>query len=373
MDAQAATTGRRLAGLDAYRGLIMLLMALDHASVFAGDGTQAGGEFWGGAYPRYTDPALLLARAVTHVCAPGFALLMGMGMALFAHGRLRQGWTRTAVTRHFALRGCLLALLQFGLENPAWRWGGVFPGAVTSYFGVLFMLGAGMLLSAPMAVLRPTAPAAAGLAAMLLGWLMLPEPGAWAEPWSLAERVLAIPGFTGRTMVLFPLLPWLGVILLGQALGTLLATDRERAQRRMLIAGAALLAAYPLMRLLGGETFNLRHIPVDEWWSVLYMVKYPPSPAFLAATLGTALAAVPLLERAVARHDDRALDILRVTGSVPLFFYLLHLWLYAALSRLLVPDKTGLPGVLLLWLLGLALLVPACLAYARLRARRRRH
>lgn len=370
MDGEPKEAPGRIVGLDAYRGLIMLLMALDHASTFAGDGTHAGGEFWGGRYPRYDDPALLTARAVTHLCAPGFALLMGMGMALFARRRLGQGWSKPIVARHFALRGGLLALLQFGLENTAWRWGGAIPQDMT-YFGVLSMLGAGMILCAPLSWRRPAITATLGLGTMILGWLLLPSPQAWGAPVPLTLRLLAVPGYTGHAMVLYPILPWLGVILMGLALGGLLDRDRDASLRGMALAGAALLAMYPLARLLGGAPLMLRSIPVNEWWSLFYLVKYPPSPALLMVTLGAALTAGPLLERIFRAGGLPGLDTLRLVGSTPLFFYLLHLWLYATLTRLALPDKTGLAGVLLLWLAGLALLVPASLAYARRRAARR--
>ena len=118
----------RLLPLDALRGLIVALMALDHANLFVAQKHPAG-EHWGGAFPAYSSALPFLTRLVTHLCAPGFSFLMGAGMLLFAQSRrpyppiggMGGGWSRWAVTRHFLIRGALLIALQFLVENQAWR------------------------------------------------------------------------------------------------------------------------------------------------------------------------------------------------------------------------------------------------------------
>ena len=83
----------RLFAPDALRGLIITLMALDHASLFIAH-KHSSGEMWGGPYPVYTDTLAFLTRFVTHFCAPGFFFLMGVGMALLALSRQEQGWSK---------------------------------------------------------------------------------------------------------------------------------------------------------------------------------------------------------------------------------------------------------------------------------------
>ncbi|MEJ2353685.1 MAG: hypothetical protein P8Y03_28225 [Anaerolineales bacterium] len=118
----------RLFAPDALRGLIIVLMALDHANIFIAH-KHSSGEYWGGAFPVYNDALAFLTRFVTHFCAPGFFLLMGAGMALFAHSRQERGWTRAEIIRHFLIRGGALILLQLLVVNRAWEltpggWGG---------------------------------------------------------------------------------------------------------------------------------------------------------------------------------------------------------------------------------------------------------
>lgn len=88
----------RLFALDALRGLIMLLMALDHANWFIAQ-KHSTGEHWGGPYPIYSDALPFLTRLVTHPCAPGFAFLMGVGMLLFAKSRKAHGWSKWVIWR----------------------------------------------------------------------------------------------------------------------------------------------------------------------------------------------------------------------------------------------------------------------------------
>ncbi|MEG6551863.1 heparan-alpha-glucosaminide N-acetyltransferase domain-containing protein, partial [Desulfocurvibacter africanus] len=164
----------RLAALDLGRGLIMLLMALDHANSMAGLGTQRGGEFWGGQFPDYASLPAFLTRAVSHMCAPGFALLMGAGMALLALRMRGTDGNIIGMVGRFALRGAMLIALQFTLENWAWRLGAGFPYGGGIYVGVLAMLGTCMLLTGPLARMNAGALLTLALAAMGLGWLLLP-------------------------------------------------------------------------------------------------------------------------------------------------------------------------------------------------------
>jgi len=149
----AMTGGQRFIGMDANRGFIMILMAIDHASYFIARVHSA--EFWWKAMPVYPDIFWFWTRWITHLCAPGFFLLMGIGMILFADARRKAGWEEGRITRFFIGRGSLLVLLQLLVEDTAWilgdlsvgpgvmviRGGGV-PGGGTEgmiFFGVLFV------------------------------------------------------------------------------------------------------------------------------------------------------------------------------------------------------------------------------------------
>jgi hypothetical protein len=99
----------------------MVLMAIDHASYFIAQVHSA--EFWGVTLPFYPDASWFWMRWITHLCAPGFFLLMGNGMALFAVSRRKARWSENRITQFFVLRGVFLILLQLFVENPAWRLG----------------------------------------------------------------------------------------------------------------------------------------------------------------------------------------------------------------------------------------------------------
>src|SRR4051794_13009839 len=144
--------GARLLPLDALRGLIMVLMSLDHAAYFVAR-VHTRGEFWDLPLPRYDDALPFLTRFVTHFSAPGFFFLLGAGMALFTPARRRLGWTEGAITRHLLLRAALLIALQLLVENRAWPLGlpPGFPNIFVLYFGVLYGLGAAMIVVALLA------------------------------------------------------------------------------------------------------------------------------------------------------------------------------------------------------------------------------
>ncbi len=192
--------GPRLIEIDAARGLMIFVMSLDHANHFIARGKLAP-ELWAGPFPDYQGDALrFLTRFVTHLAAPGFFFLMGAGMILFAASRRRHGWSRSQITLHFASRGALLVALQFLLENPAWNIGG--GAGPTTYFGVLYALGATMMLGAILLELRPRWLLVLSLALILSTEILLPEARSGLVQYSPALRLSLLPGFTPGMYVL---------------------------------------------------------------------------------------------------------------------------------------------------------------------------
>jgi uncharacterized membrane protein len=356
----------RLFPLDALRGLLMVLMALDHANYFIARQHSAG-EYWGGPFPVYPDATAFLARLVTHLAAPGFFFLMGAGMLLLARARRAAGWSRWAVARFFLLRGALLIALKLLVVNRAW---GLYGGG-WGYIGVLFALGACMLLGAALVWLRPGYLLALSAAlALAVEWLT-PDPGRWGQALPALARVLFIPGPGRALWVNYPVLPWLGLAALGMAFGGWLAGDAQRAWRRALWLGAAMLLTFLALRGLDGFG-NLRPRAGETWIDFLNTVKYPPSLVFTLMTMGPNLILLGLLARAGERLQ-RVLQPLVVLGQAPLFFYVSHLFPYAGLGLGLAPGGTSIPGMLPYWLLGLLLLLPLCWWYGRLKQRQPAH
>lgn len=111
----------RLLSLDVLRGLIMVLMAVDHAGYFIGKLHPA--EYWGRPLPQYTDAFSFLTRFISHPCAPGFFFLMGTGMILFAASRRKLGWSEKKIVRFFLIRGLLLIGIELFFINITWLLG----------------------------------------------------------------------------------------------------------------------------------------------------------------------------------------------------------------------------------------------------------
>lgn len=358
----------RLLPIDALRGCIMVCMALDHASHFVAQ-KHSSGEMWGGPFPTYTDPLTFLTRLITHLCAPGFFFLMGVSMFLFAHARRKQGWSEWAIARFFLIRGALLIALKFLVVNRAWE---LSPGGwgMRIYIGVLFGLGADMILGS--LFLRLKARCLWILSAVLFGGteLLVPAASQWGSlslnhPLQLLNPLLLTPGGIPQIGLWsnYPALPWLELVIFGLAFGHWLVEDERRAYRRALLVGGAFLTAFGVLRALNGFG-NIRPRLGNSWIDFLNVVKYPPSMTFTLLTMGVNLT----LLSACARTSDRlrlGLNALAVFGRVPLFFYVLHLFLYVGLGWLFTPRGTSLLAMYPYWLLGLLILYPLCLWFGR--------
>jgi uncharacterized membrane protein len=360
------TGGSRFFALDALRGLIIVLMALDHANYFVAQ-KHSPGEYWGGPFPVYPDALAFLTRFVTHLAAPGFLFLMGVGMVLFVCSRERHGWSRWKVLGHFLIRGGFLIALQLLVVNRVWelspeRW------EVSVYIGVLFALGGCMILGGPLVWLRP-AHLLALTALLFVGTeLIHPSPDLWGmvsnDP---ANLLLARPGGDRNLWSNYPVLPWLELVTLGMVFGHWLVEDPRRAFSQAWKLGLAFLLAFLVVRLLDGFG-NIRPRPGDSWIELLNAVKYPPSMAFSLLTMGVNLLLLWLFTR-TGEKLQRFLRPLVVFGQVPLFFYILHLFLYAIMGRLLTPQGSSIAAMIPLRLLGLVALYPLCLGYGRFKQR----
>ena len=349
----------RLAHLDLLRGLIMLLMALDHASLFVAHVHPS--EFWAGPPPHYAGSAAFLTRFASHLCAPGFFFLTGAGMVLFARQRRRSGWSDEAVRKHYLLRGLLLVLLQLLVENPAWSLGSRAGGESSFvYFGVLYGLGAAMIAGAILVRLPPVGLLGLGVVCLVSTQVVVPGWVSPGETLSVATRLLLVPGRTSPIVVLYPVIPWAGVTLLGMAYAHLLAGE-GRARRRTVLIGSVSLALFLLLRLFGGFG-NTRPVDTSDWIGFFSLTKYPPSLTFVLLTLGLDLLILALFSGSTGKAAG--IRLLEVYGRTPLLFYLVHLYLYALMGRYLAPaDGTSLAAMYLYWAAGVAVLYPLCRRY----------
>ena len=381
----------RLVSVDLLRGLVMVIMALDHTRDY----------FTSIVFPpediTQTYPALFITRFVTHFCAPVFFLLAGTG----AYLALSSGKKLDEISRFFWTRGLWLVLLEFTVMGFGWSF--VLP---FGFAGVIWALGWSMVLMAVI-VRMPVRWVAAFGVVMISGHNLLdgirPESfGRLSALW----MALHSPGFflikppaTG-VLILYPLIPWVGVMACGYALGALLQRpDRVRIIFRI---GAALTVAFFVIRginLYGNGSAGL--LAVGPWTkqstyaltaiSFFNVLKYPPSLDFVLITVGPALMALALFERVHA--SDFVARILLVYGRVPLFYYVLHIYLLHLMAIVVAlilhqpvawlfhgafftqPTPPGyghdLPFVYLMWMIAIVLLYYPCKRYMEFRARHR--
>jgi uncharacterized membrane protein len=324
----------RLPSLDIVRGAVMVLMAIDHVRVYAG--VPPGGPTLGVFFTRW----------VTHFCAPAFILLAGT--AAYLHGQ-KLG-SRRALARYLVTRGAWLILLELTLLRFAWTFNVDY--ANFTFAGVIWVIGWCMILLAGLTWL-PTA-AVGGIGVGIIALHNLIDPFTQGLARSLGEGgtgwIWQILYFGGafrigdsrpQVVVLYTIVPWVGVIAAGYAFGAVMRMAPERRRRLCLQIGLGALAAFLLLRALDvyGDPRPWRPPgPAAAAIRFLNTSKYPASLLFLLMTLGPTIALVPLLDGA----RGRVARWLAVFGRVPFFYYVLHIPLIHVVAVLISLART--PG-----------------------------
>jgi uncharacterized membrane protein len=349
----------RLLSVDALRGLIILLMALDHANHFIAH-KHSSGEYWTGGFPVYTDALAFLTRLVTHLAPAGFFFLMGVGMVLFAVSRRERGWTTIELLKHFWIRGVLLIALQLLIVNRAWE---MSPGGwgIDIYIGVLVALGGTMIIGSFLLGLRPGYLIGLTFILAIGTELLVPDPNLGMPDMSPIGRLLFLSGGDADFWVNYPVLAWLELVTLGMLFGHWLAKEPKKAFRGALYLGLAFLAAFVVIRYLDGFG-NIRPRMGNSWIDFLNVVKYPPSITFNLLAMGVNLVILWLFSQ-VTEKINIFLRVLAVYGRAPLFFYIWHLFAYLGMGRWLTPEGTSIPAMYPYWILVLLGLFPVVLWY----------
>jgi uncharacterized membrane protein len=377
-----ATAGARLPGIDRMRGLVILLMALDHVRDFF----NADALYFDPTDLTQTYPALFLTRFITHYCAPTFVLLAGV--SAFLHGTKLDD--RGALARFLLTRGVWLILLDAFVVSPVWALElGRF------HLGTLWAIGVSMIALAGLVFLPARAVLLTGALILVchnaLDSLHAPMFGAWAPLWTILHEPGALPfGLPGG--VSYPVFPWIGIMALGYGLGPVFLEPVTERARQLTLLG---LAAIALFLLLRGTNFygdprpwSTQRDSVMTALSMLNVTKYPPSLLYALVTLGPVLLLLPVMERC----GGFAGEVLATYGRVPLFIYVLHLYAAHAVAVALFltegfhfdqlrgfgaqavpPEGLGLslPATYAAWILIMAALYPACRWFAGVKQRRR--
>ena len=378
--AHEAHPGPRLHSVDLLRGLVIVLMALDHARDFLGlvrgvDTTQM-------SWPYF------LTRWVTHFCAPTFVFLAGTSVFL----SLRRRGSIRAQSAHLVRRGLWLIVAELTIVSFGWFFHTQYPWTGGWGLQVIGVIGVSMIVLAGLVRLPLWVSVVTGLAMAaghnLLDGIQPAELGPWASLW----QVLHVQGPTHigpiRIFVAYPLVPWIGVMALGYSFGAVLALPSETRRRRSLALGLTAATAFVALRLINvyGDPNPWSAASALGVLSFLDTTKYPPSLLFLLMTLGPAITVLALAERwlgPLARG-------LSTFGRVPFFFYVVHVYVFHALAVLVgwlqgfppramfdlflfLPKGYGLPlpVVYAAWI-GLVLAhYPLCRWFAGIKARHR--
>jgi uncharacterized membrane protein len=377
IDASKAISKKRVVSVDVLRGLVMILMALDHTRDYF-----SNLRFQPEDLTRAT-PALFMTRWVTHFCAPSFFLLAGVS----AYLAMSAGRSRSEMSKFLLTRGLWLVVLELTVSTFGWNFKFGFPVILL----VIWALGWSMVVLAGLIFLPRKVIAALALLAIfghnLVDGVRPESLGVLAPLW----HVLHVPGLvTPQIIVAYPLIPWVAVMALGFVLGQVFDWDAGRRRKFLIRAGLAAIAGFIVLRYFNvyGNPFpwSPQRTVALTVASFLNLLKYPPSLLYLLMTLGPALIALALFENArgpVAR-------VVSVYGRVPLFYYLLHLYVIHILAAIFALWQggsagflsldvqsfpawygTSLPGVYLAWVVVVAIMYVPCVWFAGLKARRK--
>jgi uncharacterized membrane protein len=367
--------------MDLVRGLVMVVMVLDHTR-----------DFYFGFRVDPTDlsatwPFLFFTRWITHFCAPGFVMLAGASAYLY--GRKRTAAER----RRFLLtRGLWLVVLELTVVHFGWD-----PEPEYSFvlLQVIWAIGWSMVLIAPLSGLSPRVLVGIGAAIVALHGLLdsvhLGSTDAEHFLWSVVHEQHAFSPREGtRVIVAYPLVPWVGVMALGFGLGELYAGEAQRRMRLLVGIGVSAIALFVVIRGIDqyGDPDPWTRQPSATFtlMSFLNCTKYPPSLDYLLMTLGPLLLLLAAFERFAL--PERLARVLETFGRVPLFFYVVHLYLLSISAATFAylrwgdaafaspPDghrgcpEWSLEGAYAAWATAIFLLYWPCRWFAALKERR---
>jgi uncharacterized membrane protein len=390
---RASTAAWRVNAVDLLRGGVMMIMMLDHMREFVHrdelnfQATDLG----------RTNVLLFFTRWITHFCAPVFVFLAGTGAFL----QLSRGKSKFELSKFLVKRGLWFILLEFTIIRALIWFNLDFHFALE--LQVIWVIGFSMIALAAMirAPLRWIAALSVALIALhnlLDGVRVAPArpTGFWAAVWLVLHQpgvIFFTPTVYGLS--LYPLIPWIGVLMAGYAFGAFYQLEAERRRRILFRLGAALLVSFVLLRSLniyGDQSrWEMRQNAIFTVLSFLNVSKYPPSLLFLLLTLGTAILALPWFERI---EKGRLSGVFITFGRVPLFFYFgqwitVHIlatlagylagqpiaWLFVSPLDRPSPNPGNLGFslwvVYVFWILGLLLLYPLCRWFAEVKRRRK--
>ena len=326
----------RIESIDLLRGLIMIIMALDHvrdyfhAAAFIGDPLEL----------NTTTPLLYFTRWITHYCAPLFMFLSGISAALVGQ---RKG--NAYLTRFLLTRGLWLIFLELTVVCFAWFFN---PTFTTQLLGVIWALGFSMIFLAAFIHLPKAVTISLGLVLVfghnLLDGMQANSSTAASFGWSVLHQFNFFKIGPFNILAAYPLIPWIGVMALGFCLGDVYKKEvnAHKRKRFLLMLGIGSVLLFSILRYVNvygdPSKWTEQRSGFYTFLSFLKVNKYPPSLLYLLITIGPGLIFLALCENwnnGIARR-------VKTIGRVPMFYYLTHLYLIhiGALTAAVVSGRS---------------------------------
>lgn len=314
----------RLDAIDLLRGLVIVLMVLDHVRDFV----HAPAFLFDPTDLTRTHPLLFMTRWVTHLCAPTFVFLAGVSIFM----QRANGKAPAALSRFLLTRGLWLIVLEFTIIGFGFNW-----GPPLAFAQVIWAIGASMVLMS--LIVRLPASAVLGLgAAIVVGHQLVASAidvsqlGSWTQAWFFTMQ----PGPTLflRGFIPYPAIPWFGVMCLGYGLGFIFRQEPEQRRRSVLMLALSFLAAFVVLRAINAygdpAPWSGQSSPVMTVLSFINVSKYPPSLMYVLVTLGVSMLLFLALDKLAAPLQK----FLLAFGRTSLFTYVVHVYVVHSLALL---------------------------------------
>ncbi|MDI2091800.1 DUF1624 domain-containing protein [Commensalibacter oyaizuii] len=363
-----STVSYRLQSIDMLRGLVILIMIIDHIRETFYLHLQLSDPI----DISSTEPALYFSRFIAHLCAPVFIFLTGLSAYLYG----QKHSNKYHISKYLLVRGLFLVILEITVINFAWTF--QFPPHKI-FLQVIWAIGLSMIALSALLWLQKSLLLLTGIVIIaghnLLDSIHFSPHSVFYIPWAIShDRCWVTLNNFMASRTSYPVLPWIGVICVGYYCGQWFNksySPRQR-HRNLIITSISLLGLFTGLRTIniyGDKSWHYGNTTVETIMSFLNITKYPPSLLFLLITLGTGLFLLWTLER---KQHFSILKYLAVFGSVPLFFYIIHLYslkiMYLSAEYLLGKNKGeyfGFDHVWQLWgcWLFLVLLLYPCVKW----------
>lgn len=318
----------RIASVDLLRGAIMIIMALDHVR----DYFHAGGFLYDPLDLQKTSGVLFFTRWITHFCAPVFMLLAGT--SAFLTGQKK---TKMELSLFLLKRGLWLVFLEMVVVNFGWTFSITFPNLL---FIVIWALGISMIVLAALIHLPKKIILVIAVALIaghnLLDSVHVAGKGPNAIGWAFLHQQSFFIWHGEGLFVGYPILPWIGIMAFGYYVGQLYKAGYDPVKRKktLLAIGFSAIVLFIVIRFINGygdpSHWSSQKQAFYTFLSYIKVTKYPPSLLYILMTLGPAFLFLAVTEKS----QGAAVKIVSVYGRVPMFYYLIHIYLIHLLAMI---------------------------------------